>query len=332
MCSACLIRHPTPTGRNCPFSTKKPVVTDTEEVFDSPTIKRVDRLLSVLQVTDMDGEDVKQGEAEAGVNKALVDVVKLQQEQMRALHVTMERMSGNMTELTKKVSRNKKTGKSLRAERESDGSLTSSDSDSDDMDRRPSLASPSVGIPEFRSSSKRHKFALKAYLPKNVTKPVTFAVLMSALLALVMAVSTAGYVITGMLDHLRFLSDKAGSKSHTTESLIAYDDEVRRMAEHEGLTAFTSGHQAFINKHLGADSLAVQSAKKGKAKGQYGSPPSSTSVYEPLRENKICWYWNYKTCTNSMCKKDHICYLCYGNTHRQSDCKNTRRFENPKSQ
>ena len=99
-----------------------------------------------------------------------------------------------------------------------------------------SLASPSLGVPQFKSKSKLHKFALKAYLTKSGTKPVTFA-----LLALVVAVSTAGYAITGMLDHLRFLSDKAASKSHTTKSLTAYDDEVCKLTEIEGLPAFSYG-------------------------------------------------------------------------------------------
>ena len=101
--------------------------------------------------------------------------------------------------------------------------------------------------------------------------------LLSALLALVLAVSTAGYVITGMLDHLRFLADKAASKSHTTESLIAYDEDVRLLAEHEGLSAFSYGHQSFINKNLGADSLPVQTGKKTKGKGQYASSASSNT-------------------------------------------------------
>ena len=156
--------------------------------------------------------------------------------------------------------------------------------------------------------------------------------LLSALLALVLAVSTAGYAITGMLDHLRFLADKAAAKSHTTESLIAYDEEVRRLAEHEGLSAFSYGHQSFINKNLGADSLSAQTGKKTKGEGQYLTPPTSNTVYEALRENKTCWYRNYKSCTNSYCIKDHICYLYYGVGHGVGHCKNTKWPDNPKSQ
>ena len=81
--------------------------------------------------------------------------------------------------------------------------------------------------------------------------------LLSALLALVLAVLTTGYATTGMLDHLRFLAYKAATKSDTTDSLIAYDEDVRRLAEHEGLSAFSYGHQSFITKNLGPDSLSV---------------------------------------------------------------------------
>ena len=125
-----------------------------------------------------------------------------------------------------------------------------------------------------------------------------------------------------MLEHLRFLADKAATKSHTTESLIGYDEDVRLLAEHEGLSTFSYGHQSFINKNLGADFLSVQTSKKTKSRSQYASSPSSNTVYETLKENKISWYYNYKSCTNSFCKKEHICYLCYGTNHKQGKVKN----------
>ena len=279
MCSACLSRHPSPTGRNCPFVTKKKhsgvdIPESLDEPFHSPVISRVDRLLSGLHVSELfkDGEDMKGDEAGGGdggtpsPNTALLDIVRLQQEQERALTVSMEKTSTNMSQIAKKVSKNRKSSKSLQPAVFLDTSGTSSDSDAEDLEHRPSLASPAVGVPEFRNESKRHKFSLKAYLPKTVSKPVTFAMLLSALLALVLAVSTAGYAITGMLDHLRFLADKAAAKSHTTESLIAYDEDVRRLAEHEGLSAFSYGHQSFINKNLGADSSLSRLAKIRKAR------------------------------------------------------------------
>ena len=206
MCSACLSRHPSPTGRNCPFVTKKKkTIGDIPEGLDkpvlSPVISRVDRLLSGLHVSELfkDGEDMKEGKAAIGETSAIGEtgIVRLQQEQLRALTVSMDKMSTNMSQNAKKVSKNRKSSKSLQPAGFSDSTETRSDSDSDDLDRRHSLAFPAIGVPEFRSDSKRHKF-----------KPVTFAMLLSALLALVLAVSTASYVITGMLDHLRFLANK----------------------------------------------------------------------------------------------------------------------------
>ena len=126
MCSACLSRHPSPTGRNCPFvSKKKKSIGDIPEGLNepvlSPTISRVDRLLSGLHVSDLfkDGEDMKEGEPGAGEtgtpgqNAALLDIVRLQQEQVRALTVSMEKMNTNMSNIAKKVSKNRKSSKSL---------------------------------------------------------------------------------------------------------------------------------------------------------------------------------------------------------------------------
>ena len=178
MCSACLVCHPTPTGRNWPFVHKKKQCGEgtgisTEELTQSP-ISRVDRLLSGIHIGEelFDGEDMKGDERVAGnygTNAALLDIVRLQQEQMRALHVSIENMNGNMSSLAKKVSKAKKSSKALHPEGFSDSTGTSSGSDSEDLDRHPSLASPAVGVPEFKSESKRHKFSLEAYLPKTVS-------------------------------------------------------------------------------------------------------------------------------------------------------------------
>ena len=119
-----------------------------------------------------------------------------------------------MSKLAKKVSMNRKSNKALQPAGLYDTSGTSSDSDSHNLERHPSLASPAVGVPEFRNESKRYK---------------------------VLVVSTAGLAITSMLDHLRFISNKAASKAHITKSLISYDEELRRLAEHKRLSAFSYG-------------------------------------------------------------------------------------------
>ena len=64
-----------------------------------------------------DGEDMKGDEAGGGdggtpsPNTALLDIVRLQQ--VRALTVSMEKMSTNMSQIAKKVSKNRKSSKSL---------------------------------------------------------------------------------------------------------------------------------------------------------------------------------------------------------------------------
>ena len=330
LCSTCLTKHAPPTGKKCGKRTGTDINTykgldDLDEVFNSPSAKRVDRLLSSVKPSlamplGEEGEDGAAKTINPDPSATTFDIVRIQQDQMNALHATISKMNDNMAKLSSNVKKVKSKVPAVDTDTE-----TGSD-DTDDNEPRRSCSAPAPGVPEFRSNSKRHKFSIKRYLPSGIQKPVTFAVLMSALLALVMSAMAAGHVVSGMLDHLRFLSDKAASRNHATEFLIKYDEEVRQLAEIEGLDAFSYGHQSFINKHLGADSTNYSAAKKNKPRGQYpNANPRNDTVIATLKENTICWYWNYRSCTNPVCKKQHICYSCYGSNHCSKDCKNVNR-------
>ena len=268
----------------------------------------------------MDGEGAGQNIGQApSTSSEFLQIVRIQQEQVKALHSTIARMDRNIASLSGKG----RKVKSQVPELPSDTDTESDDSSGSD-ERRASIDAPAASVPEFRSSSKQHKFSLKRYMPRNVTKLVTFAGLVSALLALILAVQTAGHSVTGMLKHLRFVSDKAASKSYMTESLITYNEDVRNLAESEGLKAFTYGNQGLINKHLGVESTLAL-GKKTKPKGQYFSPnPSSNNSVNEPKEANICWFWNYRICTNRGCRRLHICNACYGTNHCQKDCKHKK--------
>ena len=333
LCSTCLNQHAPPTGRNCASSKHKPTLPDIEEkteletAFNSPAAKLLDKFLSTSTKGDMlgdDGDGVDGGGAgqhsgQAASSSEILQIVCIQQERMKALHSTIARMDKNISSLSGKVRKVKNQVPEIPSDTD-----TESDDSSGTDERRVSIDAPAASVPEFRSSSKRHKFSLKRYMPRNVTKLVTFAGLVSALLALILAVQTAGHSVTGMLEHLRFVSDKAASKSYMTESLFTYDEEVRNLAESEGLKAFSYGNQGLINKHLGVEST-IALAKKAKPKGQYFIPhsTSNSSMNEP-KESNICWFWNYRTCTNRGCRRLHICYFCYGTNHCQKDCKSKK--------
>ena len=340
LCSTCLVQHAPPTGRNCPSAKNKPSLPDIDEneelssAFNSPSAKLVDKFLSLSPSRNMEpgeGEGLDGGGAGSNIgsgaaNTEILQIVRIQQEQMRVLHSTMAKMNKNITSLSGKVRKVKSGVPDIPSETDTD----SSDSSGND-DRRPSLDSPTVNVPEFRSESKRHKFSLKRFMPRNVKKLVTFAGLVSALLALILAVQTAGHSVTGMLEHLRFVSDKAASKSYVTESLITYDEEIRNLAESEGLAAFSYGNQGLINKHLGVEATVAHN-KKAKPKGQYSGYASSNNTQgSESKENSICWFWNHKICTNRFCRRLHICYVCHGTNHSQKDCKQ-RKSPEPSSQ
>ena len=134
LCSGCLNRHQAPTGKKCPFVKKPNNLEDvpedrSEEVFHSLCSARVDRLLSCLDVSKMglEGDNTKDPTSQ---NAALLDIVKIQQEQMKALCDSIPKMKDNMSSLSKKVS---KKSKARKEPLDDLTDTTSSSSDSDDL-------------------------------------------------------------------------------------------------------------------------------------------------------------------------------------------------------
>ena len=130
------------------------------------------------------GQNVRIKDASLAYNGHYKDMTfaLLQQEQMKALHSTIAKMDKNISSLSGKVHKVKGQVSEF---------PSNTDTDSDDRsgtdELRVSIDAPVASVPEFRSTSKRHKFSLKRYMPRNMTKLVAFAGLVSALLALILA-------------------------------------------------------------------------------------------------------------------------------------------------
>ena len=192
LCSTCLKQHVPPTGRNCPALKHKSNLSDIDEtneldsVFNSPSAKLLDKFLasspsSMMPTTAEVGEDGGNAGLNTGQpagNSEILQIVRIQQDQMRALHSTIAKMNKNINSISGKVRKVKSKVPDIPSETETD-----TDSSSDDDERRVSIDVPTVNVPEFRSDSRRHKFSLKRYMPSNVKKLVTFAGLVSAFLS-----------------------------------------------------------------------------------------------------------------------------------------------------
>ena len=228
---------------------------------------------------------------------------------------TLQNMMGSLVSTVDKMAaRLHKT-----ARKSGDTSSDSSSSGSEEAGYTPPQRTAVVGPFKTRS---RHKFSLRPYLPRGERRPNSFAAYVSAFTALIIAVSQAGHPVAGLLDHLRFVSDKAMTRVYATEAIINYDEDVRRLAEAHGLEAFSYGHPELIHKHLGVDGTLQMLRSKSKVKSGPTQMSSSSS-----RDSGACWQWNYRQCVNKSCGRRHICYLCFSSAHSQRDCTNVRRMD-----
>ena len=113
LCSTCLNQHAPPTGRNCSSFKHRPVLPDIEgkseleSAFNSPAAKLLDKFLSTSSTGDMlegeegvDGGGAGQHSGQEASNSEFMQIIRIQQEQMKALYSAMAKMAKNISSLS----------------------------------------------------------------------------------------------------------------------------------------------------------------------------------------------------------------------------------------
>ena len=208
--------------------------------------------------------------------------------------------------------RRKKPGKKTR--RSPPPASSSSDSDSSlSSDRSASSSSSSPDKEKEKKTSskkKRNKYDRKHQLGKEkaVKKPETIVV---CLVKLLKECYGKGRTVTGLIDHLLVVAEKAETGYYQLDSLLGYDDECREIANREGLRSFGEIRPSTVLRFLCYDST------KG-AKNQASGGPS----HKKSASKGMCFKFNTDAgCDVNSCQFRHACVFCYETGHGSTSCK-----------
>ena len=175
---------------------------------------------------------------------------------------------------------------------------------------------------------------------------MTYKELMSGMSRVLSHLSKTGGNVASYIDHLSFLTRKAGAYSFVDSAFVSYDRHVVDQFISGESDTFVVGDLFGVALYFHAGNV-VQPVKppfvkynRGRGFRRGGSRPQwfdHDRQQTPDKESSasgnslegfpddICYNFNYRSCTGS-CKKSHICRLCRGN-HKASSaqCASTKK-------
>ena len=188
------------------------------------------------------------------------------------------------------------------SESESDSSDSSSESDSDSESGAKS------------KKKKKGKYDAKKFLDEG-DKIDSFERLMLANLRMAAKLLKKERNITGLLQHLILLVEKADSGMFASDCLCRYDEAVHLTANEKGLRSFAKIDPATIFRFLTYDgTVAAEKAKRSAEVGRKSGRGRSSVMYS-------CYAYNYDTdgCKGG-CGYRHICCSCGSQAHIFGAC------------
>ena len=138
------------------------------------------------------------------------------------------------------------------------------------------------------------KFDLRRFLPAaerkkplHIDNPEKLLYLLTRLLD---DLINRGFNVTGLIQHISYMSWMASTGIYSTDALVEYDYEMRDRARERGCGAFCGGDTHLSNMYLGANGTKSFRASKGGAKGGRQSGYNSGSGgYGGRRQGLTGW-------------------------------------------
>ena len=96
--------------------------------------------------------------------------------------------------------------------------------------------------------------------------------LINLLTRLMEDLSSRGFDITGLLQHISYISWMASTGIYAVEALVEYDFDMRDRAREHGCGAFCGGDTHLSNMYLGASGTKAYRSTKGQSRGASGGP------------------------------------------------------------
>ena len=135
--------------------------------------------------------------------------------------------------------------------------------------------------------------------------------------------------ITGFLEHVILVAEKADGPLFASEALIQYDESVKLTAKEHGLKSFSKIDPANIVKHLSYDGTQVaMNAKRNIQVNKRATGPAPAQKSAGTSHNFSCLKHNFTLggCPKgSACRFKHICSACSAPNHLNADCPNVDR-------
>ena len=141
-------------------------------------------------------------------------------------------------------------------------------------------------------------------------------------MSLVLELSEEGYEVTGVMEHVRFLAEKANTRTYTTQSWARYDEAVRSKARKVGLSAYSGGDLELSTRFLGADATREVRKQKLSAVSKFRGGRQGWPRDKDAGQMRVCLAYNEGCCTFQNCRYSHVCLLCKEVGHVQSECDN----------
>lgn len=137
---------------------------------------------------------------------------------------------------------------------------------------------------------------------------------------MVVSVKTIDYMvregldISGIIQHITCLAEKASKNIYKVGALISYDAAVRERASREGPAAFGVVSQEDVLTYFCYDATEKAKPKQGNSAGG--------KVKKQANSDRICLKFNREGgCTYQNCLYSHKCLICEEVGHGRSECK-----------
>ena len=177
--------------------------------------------------------------------------------------------------------------------------------------------------------SKNGKYTTLKYLPE-FTQVSNYERLVLANARMALKFYKKGRDISGILDHIILVAEKAEPGVFDNDALIRYDDSVKLAAYENGLDQFKKLDPAAIVKHLSYDGTKVAAnSKRSSARRvntSFNKAPSSSAPSGHANPGP-CYKFNFANggCRRSRCDYCHVCSACFRPGHVNQDCTNVDR-------
>lgn len=290
-CWKCQDRHAAPSGRNCPARSP----------FDEDSDSETNDIIHFKQ--PVDGDTTK---LTTSHNEKMDNQLPLPPSEAKVLSSRLDNLEELLYKLTENLSKDPAVTDKLSR---STSPIRSSSSSPDDRSRpRRRHRHHRTHSP---SPSKFNDFDYSMVFDQEDIKISTFSQVMVATFRNLISLYESGTDILGLLQHGRYMSEKASAEVYVMDAFVGFDKFARAVANRKGPSAFGDISDLDKNRYFSLENYRDVRALKSKVhKAQ--SQPKKTGTCRRFNGENGCWAKG--------CPYVHQCLACSSADHSVVDC------------